>query len=187
MFNRRYINHRTVQKLVTFLLVTGAYLLTPKTAYAVCAVCTVAVGAGLGLSRYLGIDDMVSGLWVGGLMISLTLWTADWLSKRKWEFLKKFNTKALTALSFLFWILLTYPPLFWAGIIGHPFNTVLGVDKLVFGSILGAGAFIFGVWTDKKVRKIKGKQLFNYQKVTFPVISLAVFSLMLYFWGGYLK
>ena len=141
----------------------------------------------MGLSRYFGIDDMVSGIWVGGLMISLTLWTVDWLSKRNWKFLKKLNAKTVTFLSLLFWVLLTYPPLTIAGIIGHPFNTVFGMDKLIFGSVIGAVAFGLGVAADKKVRKIIGKQLFNYQKVTFPVVSLLVFSLMLYFWGGYLK
>jgi len=33
--------------------------------FAVCPVCTVAAGAGVGLSRWLGIDDIIIGLWVG--------------------------------------------------------------------------------------------------------------------------
>ena len=78
------------------------------------------------------------------------------------------------------------PSTFWSGIIGHPFNTILGIDKLVFGSILGFFAFILGVWADKKIREIKGKQLFNFQKVVFPVVSLLIVSLVLYFYGGYL-
>jgi len=158
----------------------------PKAALAVCPICTVAVGAGLGLSRYLGIDDIISGIWVGGLMISLTLWTADWLQKKNWKILRKISNH-FHLLFFIFYLLITYPPLFWAGIIGHPFNTVLGIDKLIFGSIIGAIAFILGMLADKKIRKIKGKQLFNYQKVVFPVLSLIIFSLVLYFWGGYLK
>lgn len=181
---------KKLTKTFSFILVAGIYLVLPNTAHAVCPVCTVAVGAGLGLSRYFGIDDMVSGIWVGGLMISLTLWTVDWLSKKNWKFLKylnKINKNAALGLSFLFWILLTYPPLSWAGIIGHPFNTVFGIDKLFFGSILGTVMFILGVLADKKVRKIKGRQLFSYQKVVFPVIALLIASLVLFFYGGYLK
>ena len=34
-------------------------------AQAVCPVCIVAVGAGLGLSEYLGIDDTIAGVWIG--------------------------------------------------------------------------------------------------------------------------
>lgn len=164
----------------------GISALVPKTAYAVCPICTVAVGAGLGLSRYFGIDDSVTGIWVGGLIISLTLWTVDWLSKKNWKVIKKLSSRATVGLSFLFWVLLTYPPLYWAGIIGHPFNTILEIDKLIFGSILGAIAFTIGVFADKKVRKVRGKQLFNYQKVVFPVVSLTILSLVLYFYGGYL-
>lgn len=138
-----------------------------------CPICTIAVAGGLGLSRYFGIDDSILGIWTGGLMLSLTFWTLDWLSKK--------NRKVPKFLVFLFWITLTYPPLYWANIIGHPFNTILGLDKLVFGSILGFFAFLLGVWGDKKVREIKGKQLFNFQKVIFPVISLIITSLVLYF------
>ncbi|HOM68532.1 MAG TPA: hypothetical protein PLA57_01965, partial [Candidatus Paceibacterota bacterium] len=55
-------------------------------AIAVCPVCTLAVGAGLGLSRWLKIDDLVSGLWVGALIVSLTFWTDDFLKKKKINF-----------------------------------------------------------------------------------------------------
>ena len=175
-----------MRRILAFLLVAGAYLLTPSNALAVCPVCTVAVGAGLGLSRYFGIDDSVTGIWVGGLIVSVSFWTVDWATKRDFKWLRRFNEKRKTFLSLVFWTLLTYPPLYWAGMIGHPFNAILGVDKLIFGSILGAIAFSTGVCADKKVRKIRGKQFFTYQKVVFPVLSLSIFSLVLYFWGGYL-
>ncbi|MFZ3301607.1 MAG: hypothetical protein WA152_02770 [Microgenomates group bacterium] len=187
ILNKTRLNNNLVTKSVSVLSIYATYnTLFPSLAHAVCPICTVAVAGGLGLSRYFGIDDSVIGIWSGGLMVSLTLWTVDWLSKKSWKFLEKVNEKTRIAISFLFWVLLTYPPLFAAGIIGHPFNTILGIDKLVFGSILGFFAFLLGVWTDKKVREIKGKQLFNFQKVVFPVLSLTIFSLVLYFWGGYL-
>lgn len=160
--------------------------LIPPTVSAVCPICTVAVAGGLGVSRYFGIDDSLLGIWAGGLVVSVSLWTADWLSKRKWKLLEKSNVKINTIASFAFWILLTYPPLYMANIIGHPFNTILGIDKLVFGSIVGFFAFFFGFWLDKKVRAVKGKQLFIYQKVVFPVVSLIITTLVLYYWGGYL-
>ena len=160
-------------------------LFTPV-AKAVCPICTVAVAGGLGLSRYFGIDDSITGIWAGGLMISVTMWTLDWLSRKNFKWVKKVEKRLLTVLVFLFWVLTTYVPLFELGIIGHPFNTILGIDKLVFGSILGFFMFLLGVWADKKVREVKGKQLFNFQKVVFPVVSLTVLSLVIYFWGGYL-
>jgi len=47
-----------------------------------CPVCTVAVGAGIGLSRWFGVDDLVSGLWIGGLIVSLIGMTFLWLNKK---------------------------------------------------------------------------------------------------------
>ncbi len=182
MFNRRRINNRSFQKLVAFLLVTSVYLLVPKAALAVCPICTVAVGAGLGLSRYLGIDDIISGIWVGGLVLSSSFWLIDYLKKKSPKFLI-FNFQFLII---LLMYALVFLPLWKSGVIGHPFNTVLNIDKLVFGTALGTIAFILGMLADKKIRKIKGKQLFNYQKVVFPILSLTVFSLVLYYFGGYL-
>jgi hypothetical protein len=178
---------KKINKLTSYLFVYSTYsLLFPSLTHAVCPICTVAVAGGLGVSRYLGIDDSLIGVWSGGLMVSLTLWMVDWLYRKEFKFVQKLNRNLVTLLSFLFWVLITYPPLFWSGIAGHPFNTILGIDKLVFGSILGFFAFIIGVWTDKKIREVKGKQLFNFQKVVMPVLSLTITSLILYFWGGYL-
>src|SRR3990172_4136169 len=61
-------------------------LITAPSALAVCPVCTVAVGAGLGISRALGIDDTVTSVWIGGLILSMSFWLIDWLKKKKTEF-----------------------------------------------------------------------------------------------------
>lgn len=181
------ISKHSTNKIVSVLSLYTIYnILSPSVAQAVCPICTVAVAGGLGVSRYFGIDDSLLGVWAGGLVVSVSLWTADWLSKRSWKFLEKSNNTINTVASLIFWTLLTYAPLYSANIIGHPFNTILGIDKLVFGSIIGFFAFMFGVWADKKVREAKGKQLFNFQKVVFPVLSLTIFTLVLYFYGGYL-
>jgi hypothetical protein len=165
------------------LILTTSYLL-PATTLAVCPVCTIAVGAGLGLSRYFGIDDMVSGIWVGGLILSMSFWLVDWLDK-KFTKIKESNQFVITATSIVAMYGLTILPLQAAGITGHPFNTIklfgIAFDKLVFGSLIGSLVFLFGVWLDKKERAVKGKILFPYQKVVFPVVSLIIISLVVYF------
>ncbi len=167
-------------------LFTIHYSLFTHDALAVCPVCTVAIGAGLGLSRWLGIDDSVSGIWIGGLLMSTSFWTIDWLGKKKFKLFEKLNKNQITTLAILFWYTITLIPLWAAGIIGHPLNTILGVDKIIFGTTLGSIMFLLGVWADKKERKVKGKQLFQYQKVILPVISLVITSLLIYYYGGYL-
>ncbi len=165
------------------LLFITNFLIPTSTVYAVCPICTVAVGAGLGLSRYLGIDDTISGIWVGGLILSSSFWLIDWIEKKRKKILNT-NYQLLTTISMYALVLI---PLWYGKIIGDPFNTILvGIDKLIFGTTLGSLTFLLGMWVDKKVRKIKGKQLFIYQKVVFPIASLVIASLLIYYWGGYL-
>ena len=179
-------NFKITKILLFSILLTTFYLLLPSIAWAVCPICTVAVGAGLGLSRYFGIDDAVTSIWIGGLLMSVSFWTIDWLEKKKFKVFEKLNKSQITAFSLVFWYALTLIPLWMGGIIGHPFNTILGVDKIIFGTTLGSIMFLAGMWADRKVRKLKGKQLFQYQKVVFPVISLVLTSLLIYYYGGYL-
>ena len=61
-------------------------LLFAKKALAVCPICTVAAATGIGFSRWLGIDDTITGLWIGGLTVSLITWTIDWLGKKNIRF-----------------------------------------------------------------------------------------------------
>jgi hypothetical protein len=159
-----------------FFLLSTYYLLHATVSYAVCPVCTIAVGAGLGLSRWLGIDDTVSGLWVGGLILSSSLWLIDWINKKKPNIL---NTKYNIPIILLMYAIVFIP--LWLGkTIGHPYNRILGIDKLVFGTIVGSLVFLGAVWLDKKVRTVKGHQLFSYQRVVFPVVSLVIASVLMY-------
>lgn len=153
--------------LFALLLSVISYQLSVKAVHAVCPVCTLAVGAGLGLSRWLGIDDVISGIWIGGLILSSSLWLIDWISK-KYPKLKAVGYQ-LSA------IVLTY-----SLVILPLYFTLPGIGKLIGGITIGSLTFLFGVWLDKKVRKIKDKQLFNYQKVVFPVGFLAIISLAFY-------
>jgi len=158
------------------------YSIFPASASAICPVCTIAVGAGLGISRWLGIDDAVSGVWVGGIILSSSFWFIDWLEKKNFKslsFYYKFQYKKWLVTLLMYALVII--PLFTSGIIGHPFNTLLGIDKLIFGTVVGSLAFLMGMYLDKKVREIKGKQLFSFQKVAFPVGALIIASLILFF------
>lgn len=150
-------------------------LILPAKTLAVCPVCTVAVGAGLGMSRFLGIDDTVTGIWVGGLILSSGLWLADWVGKKGWKIPLR------NLLSVLLFYLLIIPPLYWAKIIGLAGNTLWGMDKLVLGTVIGSLVFIFSVWLDQWLRSINhGKVFVYYQKVISPVFLLTLTSFLFY-------
>jgi hypothetical protein len=120
----------------------------------------------------------VTSIWIGGLILSSSLWTIDWL-ERKYKAKTKF--KYLTPAVTLAFYLLVLVPLFFTKIIGHPLNTFWGIDRILLGTFFGSVAFLAGLYLDKKVREVKGKQLFNFQKVVFPVSALVIFSLLFYF------
>ncbi len=148
--------------------------LLPKVVHAVCPVCTIAVAAGLGLSRWLGIDDLITGLWIGGLLVSLTIWTEDWLTKKKF-----WPVKYRWIATLLAYYALVIIPLYFTSIIGHPLNTLLGVDKLFFGSVLGGLVFYWlGVWAYQQWKTRRGSACFPFQKVVMPLAALLALSLI---------
>lgn len=163
------------KKIYSLLLVClGIFFVSGKT-LAVCPVCTVAVGAGVGLSRWLGIDDTIAGVWIGGLTISLILWTISWLNKKNIRF------KGRNIILFLVYYLLIVVPLYFSGIIGHPYNTLWGLDKLILGIITGSFFFFLGAWGYAFVKQKRGKALFPFQKVVMPVSPLVILSFIFYF------
>lgn len=142
-----------------------------------CPVCTVTVIAGLGLSRLLGIDDLIISIWIGGFILSLSFITIDWINK-KWPRLP-FNYYFLPTfvLMYLF-VLIPFKLNHIIGIIG---NTVWGMDKVVFGIFVGSAVFLIGVWADKYQRVKFKKIFFPFQKVVFPVLALILASVVGYF------
>lgn len=145
-------------------------------AQAVCPVCTVAVVGGVGLSRWLGIDDTIAGLWIGGLTVSLIMWTIDWMNRKNYKF------KGRKIIITLAYYLLIVVPLFFTNIMGHPLNKIWGIDKLLLGIIFGsalffAGAMLYPYSKNKKTNK----PYFPYQKVAMPVSPLIILSIIFYF------
>jgi len=153
-----------------------SFLFTQK-ALAVCPICTIAVGTGVGLSRWLGIDDTITGLWIGGLTVSLITWTISWLDKKSIKF------KGKTLVIVLFYYALIVVPLYFMGIMGNPENSCsCGLDKLLIGIAIGSIAFWFGArWYYYLKTKNHDKAYFPFQKVVMPILPLIILSIIFYF------
>ncbi len=160
---------------LTLLGLLSVGFLWANAARAICPICVVAIGAGLGLSRWLGVDDVVSSVWIGALLVSMIIWTIEEMKKHNWRF-------PLDAVIIsLAYYLLTFIPLYYAGIVGHPLNKIFGVDKIVVGTIIGTVVFLLANWLHLSLKKgNKGKSFFPYQKVVIPVVILILTSLLLY-------
>ena len=160
------------------LSIFGASLLFAKQALAVCPICTIAVGAGVGLSRWLGVDDSITGLWIGGLTVSMITWTLSWFDKKNIHF------KGRAIVTTVGYYLLIVVPLYFMGIMGNPLNTICscGLDKLIIGIIVGSFGFWFGAeWYFHLKEKNGGHAYFPFQKVVMPISPLIIMSFIFYF------
>jgi hypothetical protein len=163
-----------------FLLFTF-YFLLPRVAHAMCPVCTVAVIGGIELSRYLGVDDSITGLWVGGLTVSLIFWTIDWMNKNNYHFPFR---KILTVIVYYALIVL---PLYFLKII-H-FNVPLsvsfcrcGIDKMSVGIASGSIVFLLGALLYGYLKKKNnGHAHFPFEKVVLPIAPLIILSFVFYY------
>ena len=133
-----------------------------------CPVCAVAVGMGLGLSRWLKIDDAISGLWVGALLVSLSLILAK-------------QNKIRAFIYFLAFATMTYIPLSYYHVTGNPQNILWGMDKLYVGSIFGIIVFIVSILLHEYLKhRNNQKSYFPFQKVIIPVGMLLLASIAMY-------
>ena len=129
-----------------------------------CPVCTVTVVAGLGISRFFGIDDLLTSIWIGAFILSFSFVFHNWMIK-KWPKLKSKYSLYITI--FLMYVLALLP------LIKAP-----TIDRILYGTALGSAVFLIGVYLDKYQRTKFKKIFFPYQKVVFPVLSLILASVI---------
>ena len=169
------MNKKITQALVLAIMVLP---LTALTAQAVCPVCTIAIAAGLGLSRWLGIDDLNTGTWLGALILAGLLWYNNTLVRKNKTANQIFVRDIISIILvgvFGIW------PLYYFKLIGDPLRKIWGVDKLLVGMVIGLVIFGLAQIIDKLLRiKKAGKALFPYQKVIIPVTLLLIASYLLY-------
>jgi len=145
-----------------------------KFALAVCPICTIAVASGVEISRRIGVDDLIIGLWIGGLAVSLVLWTESFLDKKNIKF------KGRIYVNILFYYLLTYVSLKLSNLINTSYKIYI-FPKILLGLILGSIAFW---WTNTFYNYLKeknnGKPYFPFQKVVMPITTLLILSVFFY-------
>lgn len=150
-------------------------LVIQTTVFAVCPFCTFAVGAGIGLAQYLGIDDTVTGIWLGGLIVSLIAWTIGWFDGRNIHF---YGRKIFITIAYYSVIIF---PLYIKGIIGHELNKLWGLDKILLGVVTGSVLFFLCIISYNKLKKSNdNKVYFPFQKIVMPVLALISLSVIFY-------
>jgi len=164
------------KKLFFLTLPLASFLALP--AKAICPVCVVAVGAGLGLSEYLGIDDTIAGVWIGGMIVAMIAWTINWLNGKNWKFGHKDLRDIL--ITIIFYVAVIWP-LLSQDLIGHPWNKLFGIDKLALGIGVGSIGFLGAtLWYADIKKKNNGHAQFPFQKVAWPLGALIILSFVFY-------
>ncbi|MCQ2574822.1 MAG: hypothetical protein MJ156_01815 [Alphaproteobacteria bacterium] len=142
------------------------FVLFASVAEAVCPVCTIAIGAGLEGARMLGVEDVVSGVWAGGLTVSLIGWTINYLkgkgiNNKLWYVLTSFLY--LLLLSGVYFVPSTKP------IVVFGDKCMWGIDQFLLGSVVGGMVFvIMELWYLSIKKRNGGHALFPFQKVVMP-------------------
>ena len=142
------------------------------TVYAQCPICIVTVGGGMLIAKKLGVDDLLVSVWISALNVAISFWLA---TKFKNKFLK--NGHIVTA------ILLASTLIYFqiSGQLGHPGNRLLGIDKIVFGQILGTLSMMVANHSYQAIKKKLGRTPFPYAKVVFPFGTVLAVSLIFKF------
>lgn len=164
---RSYFTISTLIGLITLLL--------PQRVSAFCPLCVIATGAISGAFRWLGIDDTILGIWLGGFTLSTVILFNNYLIRKN----KQFPLR-LPLLVIIFYSLMVLA-LFWSGSIA-PYNNIFGVNKIIVGMFFGTLLLIIVPIVDKCLRHLNGGKIFiSHQKVLIALALLFLCSLIFYF------
>lgn len=166
-----------ITKSVLLAAVVGAVAATD--ALAVCPVCTVAVGAGLEGARLLGVEDVITGIWAGGLTLSIAAWTANYMHRRG---VKNILWYVLNFVAYYALLAGVYFVPVGNSVVKFNDNCMWGIDQFLLGAVLGTIVF----WAMQKwYQQIKanngGHAQFPFQKVVMPFGGLMIMTLI--FWA----
>lgn len=157
-----------------FLAFLCAWMLFIPLAQAVCPVCTIAIGAGLEGMRVLGVKDVLTGIWAGGLTVSLIGWTANYMRKHNiknpiWYILNVLVYVSL--LAGVYFVPADKPFVKWWE------NCMWHMDQFLLGVLVGSITFVLmELWYMRIKKNNGGHALFPFQKVVMPFLGLLLMT-----------
>ena len=138
-----------------------------------CPLCTGATIIGVGITRSLGLDDSIIGVFVGGMIISTALWLDNILKKRN---MGKGNEKLRLLSLIILTSVLTLVTFYYAGIFGRGNSfRIFGIESILVGSFSGGVLSLASFYYSNHLKnKNGGKALFNYQTMIISFIALII-------------
>ena len=175
----------TNKKFLVFFIFVALLIISIPFAYAHCPLCTAAVGAAAISAKYYGLDVSIIGLLIGAFGVSTGLWIG---LKIKKDYLK-YQLPIIVLASFLLTVIpllyvdkdMIYLPLLVLGPAGSALNKVYWVNKMLFGSVIGALITLVAFFVHDYIKKLNGKVLFPFQGVVITLVFLVASGVSLYF------
>lgn len=135
-----------------------------------CAVCTVAIGATLTISRKLGVCDNAVAVWLGAFLVILGYWTIKWFDKKGWRFPGRDIILMLVSFALIAGLYirdLTYTPCYWI------------IDAFLFWAIIGGAVYIVSQKLYEYMKRRNGGHAhFPFEKVVLALAMLFATSML---------
>lgn len=166
-------------KIAFFILFLAAsyLLMAPQAVEAHCPLCVAGAAAGVTLTRWVGIDDSITGVWIAALLGAMSFWFYNWLLAKSF-FVKKYKRIVKPLIYFLVWFLTIWS--FYKFQLVIRMVQIFGLDKLTFGMLTGGILFYLVDLGDNLLIQKTGKVYFPYQRVVVSLGSMIVLSLAIY-------
>ena len=144
----------------------GAFGISNAFANPACAVCTVAIGATLTISRKLGVCDNAVAVWLGAFLVILGYWAIKWFDKKNWYFVGRDIILMLLSFSMIAGLYihhLHYSPCYWF------------VDAFLFWAVVGGVIYILS----QKLYEFMKKHNNNHAHFPFEKVVMAIGLLLI--------
>jgi len=157
-----------MKKLLAFL--GGIFATNSVFANPACAVCTVAVGATLAVTRNLGVCDNSVAVWLGAFLVILGYWAIKWFDKKNWNFYGRDVVLMLLSFSVIGVVYIKdihYTPCYWI------------LDAFLFWGIVGGIIYALSqVIYEKMKRHNNNHAHFPFEKVVIALVMLFIVSVL---------
>lgn len=157
-----------MKKLLAFMC--GILATSKAFANPACAVCTIAIGATLTVSRKLGVCDNAVAIWLGAFLVILGYWAIKWFDKKNWHFFGRDVILMLLSFSMIGTLYikhLVYTPCF------------LGIDAFLLWSIVGGVVYVISQKIYEYMKRHNDNHAhFPFEKVIMALVMLFIASFL---------
>jgi hypothetical protein len=135
-----------------------------------CAVCTVAIGATLTISRKLGVCDNAVAVWLGAFLVIMGYWAIKWFDKKNWHFWGRDAFLMLLTFSMIAGLYihhLSYSPCYWI------------FDAFLFWAVIGGIVYVISQKLYEFMKQRNNNHAhFPFEKVVLAIVMLAITSVL---------